>query len=93
MSAVTQSRFAEALTDRHLAVPDGLAAWNDPRPERRFGIYRNNVFWGLTESLRSRFPATSAIVGEDFFNAMAGDYIRAEPPRSPLLPRRRGSAC
>lgn len=85
MMAVTQSDFAEALADRHVAVPDGLAAWNGPRPERRFGVYRNNVFWGLAESLRSRFPATSAIVGDDFFTAMAGEYIRREPPRSPLL--------
>lgn len=85
MSSLPQIRFAEALSDRSKPVPDGLAAWNTRRPERRFGVYRNNVLQGLTEALRSRFPATSAIVGDDFFSAMAGDYIRREPPRSPLL--------
>ena len=85
MSNLTQTRFAEALADRHVPVPEGLTAWNGPRPERRFGVYRNNVFWGLTEALKSRFPATAAIVGDAFFTAMAGGYIRREPPRSPLL--------
>lgn len=85
MSTLTQIRFAEALADRDKPIPDGLAAWNARRPERRFGVYRNNVFWGLTEALKSRFPAAAAIVGDEFFTAMAGDYVRLEPPRSPLL--------
>jgi hypothetical protein len=85
MATVTQDRFAEALADTNRPMPNGLAAWNGSRPERRFAVYRNNVFWGLTESLKSRFPATTAIVGEEFFTAMAAEYIRIEPPRSPLL--------
>jgi hypothetical protein len=85
MSNLTQARFAEALTDRRKPVPDRLAAWNARRPDRRFGIYRNNVFTGLTEALKSRFPAAAAIVGDEFLAAMAGDYVRLEPPRSPLL--------
>lgn len=85
MATVTQDRFAQALADRNRSMPDGLAAWNGSRPERRFAVYRNNVFWGLTEALKSRFPATTAIVGDDFFTAMAAEYIRLEPPRSPLL--------
>lgn len=87
MSETVQSRFAGALRDRQIAVPDGLAAWNGARPERRFGVYRNNVLVGLTEALKSRFPATVAVVGEDFFAALADHYIRTNPPRSPLLLR------
>ena len=85
MTSVTQRCFAEALADRDRPVPDGLAAWNGPRPERRFAVYRNNVSWGLTEALRSRFPAAGAIVGDEFFTVMAGEYVRSEPPHSPLL--------
>jgi hypothetical protein len=85
MNRFHQTRFAEALADPDVPVPDGLVAWNGPRPTRRFGVYRNNVFWGLAEALKSRFPATVAVVGEDFFTAMASHYIREEPPRSPLL--------
>lgn len=85
MSTATQSRFAAALTDRDSPVPDGLTSWTGPRPERRFGVYRNNVRVGLVGALASRFPAAERIVGAEFFAAMAGEYVMAEPPRSPLL--------
>lgn len=87
MARLAQKCFAEALADSRRPVPDGLAAWNGLRPERRFGVYRNNVRSGLTEALKSRFPAAAAIVGDEFFAAMAGEYVRLEPPRSPLLLR------
>ncbi len=85
MTATTQARFAEALADWTSPVPAGLRAWTGERPERRFSIYRNNVRAGLTAALASRFPASEAIVGPDFFAAMAAAYIAAHPPRSPLL--------
>ncbi|MGG6894727.1 DNA-binding domain-containing protein [Rhizobium sp. BR 315] len=85
MSLATQSRFAAALIDPDLAVPEGLTAWNGPKPARRFGIYRNNVAIGLIGALASRFPAAEKIVGEEFFAAMAHEFVRLHPPRSPLL--------
>lgn len=85
MPADIQTRFARALTDAALPVPAGLAAWNGGEPLRRFGVYRNNVASGLVSALASRFPAARRIVGEGFFAAMAGEYIRLFPPRSPLL--------
>ncbi|MFJ6324506.1 MULTISPECIES: putative DNA-binding domain-containing protein [unclassified Rhizobium] len=85
MSLVTQTEFAAALVDPGLAVPEGLTAWNGPRPERRFGVYRNNVAVGLIGALASRFPAAGKIVGEEFFAGMAHEFIRLHPPRSPLL--------
>jgi len=85
MSLPIQTAFAGALRDRAAAVPIGLEAWNGPRPERRFGVYRNNVFWGLVESLRSRFPCPAKIVVHEFFTGLADVFIRAHPPQSPLL--------
>ncbi|MFB2566895.1 putative DNA-binding domain-containing protein [Rhizobium sp. IMFF44] len=85
MSLATQSEFAAALVNCDLTVPDGLAAWNGPRPARRFGVYRNNVAIGLIGALSSRFPAAERIVGEEFFAAMAHEFVRLHPPRSPLL--------
>ncbi len=85
MSLATQSEFAAALIDPALAVPNGLTAWNGPQPARRFGVYRNNVAIGLIGALASRFPAAERIVGEEFFAAMAHEFIRLHPPRSPLL--------
>lgn len=85
MSLSTQTEFAAALVDPGRSVPEGLTAWNGPRPERRFGVYRNNVAIGLIGALASRFPAAEKIVGEEFFAAMAHEFIRQHPPRSPLL--------
>ena len=85
MSLDTQANFAAALRDADQPVPQGLASWNGPQPERRFGVYRNNVTAGLIGALASRFPATEKIVGEEFFAAMAMEFIRLHPPRSPLL--------
>ncbi|GEO84355.1 MULTISPECIES: HvfC/BufC N-terminal domain-containing protein [Alphaproteobacteria] len=85
MTTVPQSDFAAALADLSRPVPEGLAAWTGRRPERRFGVYRNNVRVGLTGALAARFPATEAIVGHEFFTAMAQAFITLHPPRSPLL--------
>ncbi|MBL8907453.1 MAG: putative DNA-binding domain-containing protein, partial [Rhizobiales bacterium] len=60
-------------------------AHTSARPAKRFGVYRNNVASGLAQALAIRFPATEAIVGREFFAAMAKAYIEREPPRSPVL--------
>ena len=84
MSATLQSAFAAGLFGTTPA-PAGLMAWNTPTPERRYGVYRNNVTASLTAALASRFPATENIVGPDFFRAMARAFIEAHPPSSPVL--------
>lgn len=85
MSLFTQSRFADALRDDALAVPQGLTSWNLPAPQRRFDVYRNNVAVGLASALASRFPVAEQIVGEAFFTGMARIFVAAFPPKSPLL--------
>lgn len=47
--------------------------------ERRLAVYHNNVFGGLTQTLRLTYPAIHVLVGEGFFRRMASDYIRAHP--------------
>src|SRR5918911_1682786 len=76
-----QKHFAAALLDRSKPVPDGIRS----RPERRFAVYRNNVYVSLVAALATRFPVCRALVGDDFFGAMARDFVAAHPPRSPLL--------
>ncbi|MHB0954426.1 MAG: HvfC/BufC N-terminal domain-containing protein [Allorhizobium sp.] len=85
MTPAFQQYFTAALADLSKPVPQGLTTWTGDRPQRRFGVYRNNVRAGLAAALASRFPATERIVGADFFTAMAQDYVAAHPPRSPLL--------
>ena len=80
-----QHAFAHALFDPSKPVPAGLVG-PDGRPAgRRFDIYRNNVVVALIEALGEAFPVVRAVVGEDFFEAMAGVYVRAHPPSSPRM--------
>jgi hypothetical protein len=51
----------------------------------RFPIYRNNVAAALSGALRVRFPVVEQLVGGDFFNAMAGEYIADHKPNSAVL--------
>lgn len=85
MMAVLQSRFAAALRGPENKIPPGLVSWTNSNPVKRFGVYRNNVSTGLAQALAIRFPATEAIVGKEFFAAMAKLYVSLDPPRSPLL--------
>jgi hypothetical protein len=77
-----QAEFATALLDADRSPPAGLIASDTGE---RFAVYRNNVVSGLIRALASGFPATEAIVGPDFFAAMAAIYVRASPPASPVL--------
>ena len=85
MLANLQERFREALLDPALPVPEGLTSHTMTAPPRRFAVYRNNVTMGLVNALASRFPAAKAIVGDAFFDGMASLFVRAHPPRSPVL--------
>lgn len=82
--AATEAWFAGALLAPDLAVPDDVAA-SGRGGVRRFGVYRNNVTVGLIEALAAAYPAVARIVGEDFFFAMAREFVRHSPPRSPLM--------
>ncbi|MCK0209747.1 putative DNA-binding domain-containing protein [Starkeya koreensis] len=73
--------FAAGLTAPERRPPAGLAGPS----ERRFAVYRNNVAVGLIRALETRFPAVRSLVGEEFFGAMARDFIRSHPPASPVL--------
>jgi Putative DNA-binding domain len=85
MTSATQSRFAEALLDRTKPVPQSLISWTGASPSKRYGVYRNNVASGLARALAARFPTTEKIVGEEFFTAMAREFVLVHPPASPVL--------
>lgn len=79
------SSFTKALMDPALAPPAGLKTWNGSDPERRFDIYRNNVVVSLIDALATIFPVTQALVGVEFFRAMARIYVGKSPPVSRFL--------
>ena len=80
-----QADFAAALLDPAAAVPRGLAGPGGGPAGRRFAVYRNNVAVGLTEALETGVPVVRRLVGDEFFRAMAGVFLRAHPPREPRL--------
>jgi hypothetical protein len=85
MPAASQTDFAQSLLDPDRPLPAGLMAHTSHRPEKRFAVYRNNVVVSLITALRTKFPATERIVGEEFFGAMARVFVMAHPPRSKIL--------
>lgn len=80
-----QNKFAAALLDPDSSVPAGLSDPEGRPAGSRFSVYRNNVAVSLTEALQTAFPVVRKLVGDEFFDAMAGVYLRAHPPKSPLL--------
>jgi hypothetical protein len=62
-----------------------LTARNGSDPARRFAVYRNNVIVSLVDALADTFPVTLELVGDQFFRAMAGIFVRGAPPGSVLL--------
>lgn len=85
MSASLASTFSAALLDPRLPCPPGLRAWNGSDVARRFAVHRNNVVVSLVDALADAFPVVQALVGDAFFRAMAGVFVRQHPPRSPVL--------
>jgi hypothetical protein len=80
-----QAGFASALLDPGRPAPAGLRAWNGSDPAARFAVYRNNVVVSLVAALAETFPVVRALVGKDFFDAMARVFVATQPPRSPVL--------
>ncbi|MCM2320455.1 MAG: DNA-binding domain-containing protein [Pseudomonas sp.] len=80
-----QAEFAAALFDPTRPCPGGLKTWNGSDPAARLAVYRNNVVVSLVDALGKTFPVVQALVGEEFFRAMARLHVRAAPPRTRIL--------
>ncbi len=86
---VVQREFSAALLVPAMAIPAGIRGGVGPdgpqERERRFAVHRNNVVVSLVDALAATFPVLQALVGEQFFRAMARERVLADPPRSPVL--------
>lgn len=83
--SVDQTHFTRALLDPAHAAPAGLVNPDGAPASKRFDVYRNNVASSLTEALITAFPVIYKLVGDPFFRALAGVYLRAHPPKSALM--------
>ncbi|PWK61018.1 DNA-binding domain-containing protein [Roseicyclus mahoneyensis] len=80
-----QGQFGAALLDPAQPAPKALRNPFGGSAGKRFDVYRNNVAVSLTQALETGFPTIAKLVGDDFFKAMAGVYLRANPPADPRL--------
>lgn len=74
-----QNRVANALNGRAGELPirgNGLSA------AQRLQVYRNNMQSALIAALRSVYPVAERLVGEEFFDAAAYAYLKANPSHS-----------
>jgi hypothetical protein len=83
--SVTQTDIWSAILDPDVARPAGLVDGQGRLAGRRFDVYRNNVAVSLSEALEAAFPVIAKLVGVNNFKALAGAFLRAHPPGSPLM--------
>ena len=82
---VTQAAFKAAMLDPTAIVPTGIVNPDGAPASKRFDVYRNNVAVSLSDALEAAFPVVRKLVGDEFFRAMAGVYLRKHPPKTPLM--------
>lgn len=80
-----QTDFTNGIFDPSGPIPEGVTDPVGRECPKRFSVYRNNVVHSLISALSEAYPAIRKDVGDDFFEAMAGLYVRQHPPKSPLM--------
>lgn len=77
--------FAKALLQPGSPVPEGIINPDGAPATKRFDVYRNNVIVSLVDALASRYPVIKALVGDEFFQAAAREFVIHHPPQSPVM--------
>jgi len=76
--------FIAAVLNPQQPIPATIASGTSSA-ERRFAVYRNNVIVSLIKALQADYPVINTLVGDEFFQAMAGEFVRKYPPQTPIM--------
>jgi hypothetical protein len=80
-TAELQQQFMASLFERNSKIFDHIQGSTIP-PEGRMKIYRNSTFGILTQTLKDCYPVLHLLVGDDFFESMAIQFIEQHKPDS-----------
>ena len=78
-----QRAFGAALAHPgRIALPAPLFRGSRDQTLGRLAVYRGNVYGNRAKALAAAYPIVRKIVGGDFFDAMAREYVRVYPAAS-----------
>jgi hypothetical protein len=81
-----QTEFKDFIVDEKVGgVLVNLIANSNLTVNDRLGIYRNNVIQNLTSALKIAYPNFTILVGDEFFEFVAYEYIKQNLPSSGVL--------
>jgi hypothetical protein len=83
--AVLQRDIADAILSDDAPIPATIQLASGPATASRFGVYRNNVLFGLMNALAARYPVSREILWPDSFEGAARLFVIMHPPRSPVM--------
>lgn len=91
MSALAnyQADFFSSLVNQPSAdLLAQIATHSDQAPDEavlRMAVYQNNYAHSLREALKDSYPVVLRLIGEDFFHALAMEFIQSHPPKQASL--------
>lgn len=85
MNPLSEVEFAQALQSAEQSVPVHLGEVGARQFADRFAVHRNNILATCINVLRQSFPVLECLLGEEYFAALMGLFVRQHPPQSPVL--------
>ncbi|MCH2158212.1 MAG: DNA-binding domain-containing protein [Oleiphilaceae bacterium] len=81
-----QDKFIHGLYQGEIANVEALICdSNKLSATQHFDIYHGSMLGNFTASLRAVFPRVLAALGDQFFDALARQYIKNHPSKTPIL--------
>lgn len=77
--------FTASLLRQQDALYKVIKGQSEDEKRTRFRVYQNNVFVSLIDALADIFPVTQQLVGDEFFRAMAREFVQNSLPTSPVI--------